>query len=204
MKIPKKLIFNFFTKRFFEQAESYSVFGSRLGSMFADFSFILGLVGPIFFVLFIPMFIIFGTLDYVSVFLPMLIGFLPFSFITFLIINKDFYRGKSIAKRYFGLQIVDIKNNDPASEMQCLVRNSTMIIWPIELLITMFNPTRRLGDFIAGTKVIDSEKENPELIIEEINTRKLTENKSKILWTSIIISLLFSILTMLPSFISLI
>ena len=134
----------------------------------------------------------------------MWIGIIPFSCITFLILNKDFYNAKSVAKRHFGYQIVDLKTNCPANEFQCVIRNSTMIIWPVEVIASMFNSKRRLGDLIAGTKLIDIDKEDPELIMNEISEKSIVENKSNLIWISIFISLLFSALSILPTLLTII
>ena len=67
--------------------------------------------------------------------------------------NKDIYLGRSPAKRILKLQIVDIKTNRPANPVQCLVRNLTLIIWPVELIVGLTNIERRVGDLIAGTKL---------------------------------------------------
>lgn len=201
MKIPKVLIFNFFTKQSFDKLNSLNFFGRRLNSVLLDFSFMLGLVFPIFIVLFIPMFLLITNANEVNILLPMWIGFIPFSFITFLILNKDFFKGKSVAKRYFGYQVVDSGTNEPASELQCVIRNSTIIIWPLEVIISMFNVTRRLGDIIAGTKLVDSKKEDPELIVAEINEKKEVENRSKLILISVLIALTLNILSVLPTLI---
>ncbi len=109
-----------------------------------------------------------------------------------------------MAKRHFGYQIVDVKTNSPASELQCVIRNSTMIIWPVEIIVSMFNSKRRLGDFIARTKLVDKDKEAPELILSEIAEKSVVENKSNLIWISIFISLLFSALSILPTLLILI
>lgn len=74
------------------------------------------------------------------------------SFITF---NKDIYKGQSIIKIYFYLQVVDFKTKKTASPLQCFIRNITFIIYPIEAIILLFSPTRRIGDLIARTEVIE-------------------------------------------------
>ena len=84
----------------------------------------------------------------ILIFLPYLVYF-----------NKDFFNAKSPAKRILGYQIIDRKNNELASELQCFVRNLTIIAWPIEVIIGLINPERRIGDFLANTKVVVSEKE---------------------------------------------
>lgn len=78
--------------------------------------------------------------------------------------NKDIYLGRSIAKRMLKLQIVDIKTNQPANPLKCFVRNLTIILWPIEVIAALINNERRIGDFIAGTKLMpyDSEQHKTE------------------------------------------
>lgn len=68
---------------------------------------------------------------------------------------KDSFGARSIAKRMTKLQVVDNRTGKAASVMQCFVRNLTIVIWPVEVLITIFNSQRRLGDFVAGTRVVN-------------------------------------------------
>ncbi len=68
--------------------------------------------------------------------------------------SKDCINGQSIAKRLFKLQIVDFDTENVASPLQCFVRDLFCILWPIEVIVTLVNPGRRIGDRIAGTKVI--------------------------------------------------
>jgi uncharacterized RDD family membrane protein YckC len=79
--------------------------------------------------------------------------------------NKDIFLGRSIAKRTLKLQIVDIKTNKPANPLKCLVRNLTIILWPIEVIASLVNNERRIGDYIAGTGLTtyDPEKHNSEI-----------------------------------------
>jgi len=74
-----------------------------------------------------------------------------------ILLNKDIFSGRSVGKRQFGLQVHN-NSGGPASRFQCLVRNLTVVIWPIELIVVLINPNRRLGDFIAGTRVTHFEK----------------------------------------------
>lgn len=71
---------------------------------------------------------------------------------------KDCIGGQSIAKRILGLQVVDSKNGEVASPIKCFIRNIFCLIWPVEVVITSINPSRRLGDRIAGTKVISANR----------------------------------------------
>ena len=129
--------------------------GARIGSMILDhviMSFICGIIS-------IPMllidlvhtikpdhhyqsYIFFGSFIY-----AILIGF----DIYFL---KDSFNGRSIGKRITGLQVVDNKTGVVASPLKCLVRNLFIAIWPIEFVATLIRPDRRIGDYVAGTKVI--------------------------------------------------
>jgi uncharacterized RDD family membrane protein YckC len=69
-------------------------------------------------------------------------------------ICKDCFNGQSPAKRIFNLKVVDNQNGEIATPLQCIVRMLTLPIWPIEVIVTLFNPVRRLGDRLAGTKVV--------------------------------------------------
>ena len=79
---------------------------------------------------------------------------------------KDSFNGRSIAKRALKLQVVDNKTGKVASPIKCFVRNIFIIIWPIEVVVTLINPSRRIGDLVAGTKVVPF---NPELEQSKIN-----------------------------------
>jgi uncharacterized RDD family membrane protein YckC len=59
-------------------------------------------------------------------------------------INKDAIKGKGPGKRILGL----------ANPIKSVIRNITIIFWPIEVIFILFSPERRIGDYIAGTKVI--------------------------------------------------
>lgn len=67
--------------------------------------------------------------------------------------NKDICMGRSFAKRILKLQIIDIKTGLPANSLKCFLRNLTIIIWPVEVIVGLVNNERRIGDFIAGTKL---------------------------------------------------
>lgn len=66
---------------------------------------------------------------------------------------KDIIHGRSIGKRVTNTQVVDNKTGLSATPLQTLARNITCIIWPVEVIITLINPERRLGDRIAGTRI---------------------------------------------------
>lgn len=93
--------------------------------------------------------------------------------------NKDLYLGRSLAKRILNLQIVEVKTNRPATPLRCLVRNITIILWPIEVIVLLINSERRIGDFTAGTKLTIYDPE---------------QHKEKINWALIVIALIIGIL----------
>src|SRR5882672_5983918 len=76
----------------------------------------------------------------------MLIGFAIY-------LCKDSINGRSPAKRILKLQVVDNSTGEVASPIKCFVRNIFCILWPIEVIVVLVNPSRRIGDFVAGTKV---------------------------------------------------
>lgn len=73
--------------------------------------------------------------------------------------NKDIYGGRSIGKRIMKLQVVEANSGKPASELRCFVRNLTIILWPLEIIVSLFSNDRRLGDFIAGTRLTPYDEE---------------------------------------------
>jgi uncharacterized RDD family membrane protein YckC len=75
-------------------------------------------------------------------------------FLMVIYFNKDWFAGQSLAKRVMGQRVVDVRTGLPASRARCFVRNLTIPLWPLEVLVTLFSPGRRLGDWLAQTKVV--------------------------------------------------
>jgi uncharacterized RDD family membrane protein YckC len=104
-------------------------------------------------------------------------GFFVFFLLIFVYLNKDFFKGKSPAKRILGWQVINRKTEKPATELQCFVRNLTICVaWPLEVIIGFINPDRRIGDFIANTKVVESEKEKLKSIWTDLKSTTLKIN----------------------------
>jgi uncharacterized RDD family membrane protein YckC len=72
--------------------------------------------------------------------------------------NKDIYLGQSIGKRLLRFKVVNKKTGELAGPLRCLVRNLTLFFWPIEAIVAMVNVHRRLGDYIAGTELVNYEQ----------------------------------------------
>ena len=138
----------------------------RLVSMFLDHVFMTVLIVPAMVISALIVFSIYGF-DLLNgtaiIYFPMIL----------LYYNKDIFRGKSAAKRLMGYVVVDRKTNAPANALQCFIRNLTIAIaWPLEVLITLFSPKRRLGDVLANTKVEAAEKENLKTLWTDIKSSK--------------------------------
>ena len=91
-----------------------------------------------------------------------------FFILIILFINKDYFRSKSIGKRIFGQIIINKSDSKPATSLKCMLRNLTIFIFPVEAIILVFWNKERIGDSIAGTKVVASDKEPWSTIIDEI------------------------------------
>lgn len=66
---------------------------------------------------------------------------------------KDSINGRSLAKRITRLQVLNHQTGEAAGPLRCFVRNLTTMLWPIEVIVSWFNTSRRIGDRIAGTRV---------------------------------------------------
>jgi uncharacterized RDD family membrane protein YckC len=134
--------------------------GLRIASMVLDHIMMVLIIAIISGLLIIlPAFFIFGLNlqkgikhDYVWLFLPLMCT--PFS----LYFNKDIFGARSLAKRILKMQVVNKKTGAQATPVQCVIRNFTLFLWPVEVLVTLFSPSRRIGDYIAGTRVVMYER----------------------------------------------
>ena len=72
---------------------------------------------------------------------------------------KDSFAGRSIGKRVLKFQVINARTGQVASPLRCLMRNFFIILWPIEVIVTLISPQRRIGDFVAGTKVVNYDQE---------------------------------------------
>ncbi len=128
--------------------------GTRLGTMILD-HFIMTMIMMIFLVPgmisnFSNAFNISHDQTNIDLFGNMYLGFLGFA----VYFCKDCFNGRSIAKRILKLQLVDNSTGQVASPLQCLVRNIFCALWPIEVVVALINPSRRIGDRVAGTRLI--------------------------------------------------
>jgi len=122
------------------------------------------------------------------------LSLIPFSLMMVALVNKDIFGGQSAVHRLLGFQVVDAKTNKQASKVRCMLRNVTAPLWPIEAIFLLANPKRRIGDFIAGTSLIEVEPSDPELILIEITNAKLDKEAKLTLIISVIWVVIFMFL----------
>ncbi|RYZ21752.1 MAG: hypothetical protein EOO16_11860 [Chitinophagaceae bacterium] len=67
---------------------------------------------------------------------------------------KDGIGGRSLAKRIVGMQVLMQKTGKAAGPLRCLVRNAFLLLGPVELLVALGEPERRIGDRVAGTMLV--------------------------------------------------
>lgn len=143
---------------------------TRILSMFLDHCFMSVIIVPLGFITFGLATFLDSNLDDEMIIVLM---FVPF----FIYLNKDFFNARSPAKRILGYQVMDRKTNQAASELQCFIRNLTIFVaWPLEVIIGLINPQRRIGDFLANTKVVTSKKEKLGSIWTDLKNVKLKAN----------------------------
>jgi uncharacterized RDD family membrane protein YckC len=114
-----------------------------------------------------------------------------FYVVLFLYLNKDITNGQSITKRILGTKVIDIKTGKIASQLQCFVRNFTIPLWPLEVLFSIISPSRRIGDFIAGTRIIEAEKSKWHSFFSDFKSINITKDTASVLLIGIVIMLLF-------------
>lgn len=186
-------MFNAFTTQYLKRSKSFYLFPTRrLKSAGIDFMFLIA----VFFPLMLP-FVLYGmitTVNVTSVQTASIISAIPFMCFTFVLLNKDFFNGRSVAKRVFGYQVIQINTRNTAHPFQCMLGNITLIIWPLEVFVSLINPSRRLGDFLAGTAVIESSIEEPKSILIEIENAKWNSSHKRLIWAAVAFSGLFSAL----------
>ncbi len=69
-----------------------------------------------------------------------------------LLLIKDFWKGQSIGKRFFEIEVVNYEHN-PASALQCVGRNISSIFLPFDIFMLLATREIRIGDLFAGTRV---------------------------------------------------
>jgi hypothetical protein len=134
-------------------------FGTRMGTMFFDFSLMMTITAVLVLPLFYALEHDFFKIPYRQIDHELLKGTEFYIALLFLLgiallLCKDIVNERSIAKRVIKLQLVNHRTGQVAQPWQYVVRNLLLIIWPIEVIVAMIDPERRLGDRLAGTRLV--------------------------------------------------
>jgi uncharacterized RDD family membrane protein YckC len=81
--------------------------------------------------------------------------FIFLGWLFYLLICDGLPGGQSIGKKFTNSAVIDVKTGLPCKYWQSVVRNlSLLLLEIIDVIFVLGSQRRRLGDFIAGTKVI--------------------------------------------------
>ena len=160
-------MFNRFVKLHLNSDPRFLQWNKRAKSTGLEMWYTLSVFFPYMVILMIPK-MIFGYPTPTNLAWLDILSLVPFSLMMIALINKDFFNGQSVVHRILGYRVVDVRTNEPASKIKCMLRNVTAPIWPIEAIFILAFPKRRLGDFIAGTALVDVHPSDPELMLNEI------------------------------------
>ena len=91
----------------------------------------------------------------IIVIFPIIMFDLPraFSLIGYILVIMKDISGKSVGKRLLKIKLVDTSGQQPLGKGSLILRNVSLILWPIEGIIMFFNHGRRVGDLIGGSMV---------------------------------------------------
>lgn len=171
MKLLEFLLFNRFTNSYLRQTPRFLFLNKRIGIVYLEFMNLISIIFLPILLLFIPGIFLKASeganQEISGVFFGLLMSLLSLT-----ILNKDFWGGQSIVNRLYGYKVVQAKNELPAGKIRCFIRNLTFVCWPIEIIPLLVFPKRRIGDLIAGTKLVETEKSDPKKILDEIAQTK--------------------------------
>lgn len=103
---------------------------------------------------------------------------------------KDIAGGRSLGKRALSLGVRDQENpNTIPSKFRLVLRNLTLIFWPVEIFTLLLNPSKqRLGEILTKTIVVKLQKMETEELealerynIEKRNTKALSKRTAAII-----------------------
>lgn len=117
---------------------------------------------------------------------------------------KDIIGGRSIGKRVFSIGVRCLEDPGEIPSLgRLILRNFTLLIWPVEFLILLFSTSgRRLGDIIAKTAVVklDRDIDNEQAVMayhSAYKNRKPITRKKQIKTLVIAIVLVVGLLTVI-------
>lgn len=184
----KKYLNNEFSMAFLNHPKRFDGKNVRALEAFCELLYFISLFFPLFI---IPIIIEIFTFqdDDVEHINDIIINVL-FSLFFIVYLNKDIYEGQSPMKLIMGYKIINNKTGEHPNEIYCLIRNLTILIWPLEAVFLIVKPSRRIGDYLINSKLINFNTNN--------NYKKNNKNKisvHKII--AILLSAIFSIFFLL-------
>jgi len=84
--------------------------------------------------------------------LPLELSILGFA--AYLFLCDGLPGGQSLGKRFTNTAVVHVRTGEPCRLWQSLARNLSMLLGVFDALFILGKQRRRLGDYIAGTKVV--------------------------------------------------
>ena len=87
-----------------------------------------------------------------AVALPLELGLVAFA--AYVVLCDGLPGGQSIGKRFTKTAVVSASTGKPCRYWQSLVRNAAMALSVVDAVFILGKQRRRLGDYIAGTKVV--------------------------------------------------
>ena len=100
-----------------------------------------------------------------------------------LLLCKDYDNGQSVGKRIMKLKVVNETTNEDISIMRSIIRNLFFPIWEVEIFVFLITREKRIGDYVAKTKVVKIE-----------NTRFLKIDIKSVISVLVCFSILFLLL----------
>jgi len=86
-----------------------------------------------------------------------LLDFIFYAVIILLFLKDISYKDGSFGKVRLGLKIVSVPDKEKVSIVNKIVRNITLFIWPIELIVLLIK-NRKLMDSLLSLEVIDTSR----------------------------------------------
>ncbi len=136
MTVLKFLMFNRFVKQYLNSDFWFLRLNKRIKSLTLEMWYTLSVFFPLLGGIML-LTIIFSD-PFADSELIHLLTLIPFSFLMIALFNKDFFGGQSVVHRKLGYKVLDAKTNNTATKIQCLIRNLTGPIWPIEVIFILY------------------------------------------------------------------
>ena len=91
---------------------------------------------------------------------PVVMGAGAIAAVLYYLLADGLENGQSVAKRWFGIAVVDVNDGTPCTFGRSFIRNLALsVLGPLDWIFILFTERKqRLGDLIAGTVVVELKK----------------------------------------------